>query len=354
MILNGLDMTGELKQLKMYIESTIVDERNHIFKYTSPLSRPQSSQAKAVFLEYDRATSNDRHHNYNLQSLPYGDFQVEEKDIPSFYEFLARKLRYHFKQDRKSYASDRILDPFKVYGEDGFVEEIAIPDYEFSGETDHEIFNSWLLFDHLFEIEEQIARRIEAKNFIGIHSHLNLIDDNFGFLMDRKDSYFQLKMDEDELYSWLLAEIISFQHQVEEKGLWRSLNKEPEKHFQWVFAAVLGRVSELFGVCMLAEPDVGSGKADFIFSQGNDSKVCVELKLSTSSRVLEGYTKQLQQYLKSEKTDKGIYVVIDSGDSKSSYRNLLDFIEDSKKNGQNYPDIILVDASPKISASQRT
>lgn len=346
-------MTDELKQLKMYIESTIVDERNHIFKYTSPLRHPQSSQAKAVFLEYDRVTSNDRYHNYNVQSLPYGDFQVKEKDIPSFYEFLAKKLRYHFNQDRKSYASNRILAPFHVYDEDGSVEETTIQDCEFSGETDHEIFSSWLLFDHLFEIGEQIARRIEAKNLIGIQSHLNLIDESFGFLMNRKDSYFQLKMNEDELYSWLLAEIISFQHQVEEKGLWRSLNKEPEKHFQWLFSAALGRISELFGVCMLAEPDVGSGKVDFIFSQGSDSKVCVELKLSTSSKALEGYTKQLQQYLKSEKIDKGIYIVIDSGDSKGSYRNLLNFIEDGKKNAQSYPDIILIDASPKISASQQ-
>ncbi|WP_157035370.1 hypothetical protein [Psychromonas ingrahamii] len=346
-------MTGELEKLKMYIESSIIDERNHIFKYTSPLTHPQSSQAKAVFLEYDRATSNDRYHNYNLKSLPYGNFQVEEKDIPSFYVFLAKKLRYHFTQDRKSYASDRILNPFKVYGEEGSVEEIGIPDYEFSGETDHGVFSSWLLFDHLFEVGEQIARRIEAKNFIGIQSHLNLIDDNFGFLMGRKNSYFQLKMDEDELYSWLLVEIESFKHQVEEKGLWKSLNKEPEKHFQKVFAAVLGRVSELFGVDMSAETCVGSGTVDFKFSQGSNSKVCVELKRSNSSKALEGYTKQLQQYLMSEKIDKGIYVVIDSGDSKSSYRQLLHFIENGKKQGENYPDIILMDASPKISASKQ-
>lgn len=346
-------MPEELKQLKILIESTIIEERNHIFKYTSPLTRPQSSQAKAVFLEYDRATSNDRHYNYNIKSLSYGNFQVEEKNIPSLYEFLVMRLKYHFTQNRKSYISDRILNVFRVYDEDGSCEEIRIPDYDFSGETDHEIFRVWLLFNHLFEIEEQIARRVEAKNFIGIQNHLNLINDNFGYLMDRENSYFQLKMDEDELYSWLLAEIISFQHQVEEKGLWKSLNNKPEKHFQWVFSAVLGRVSELFGVCMLAEPDLGSGKVDFVFSQGNDSKVCVELKLSSSSKVLEGYTKQLQQYRKSEKTNKGIYVVIDSGNSTSSYRKLLNFIEDGKKEGQSYLDIILIDASQKISASQQ-
>ena len=170
--------------------------------------------------------------------------------------------------------------------------------------------------------------------------------------MGRKDSHFQLKMDEDELHSWLLAEIISLQHLIEEKGLWKSLNKEPEKHFQWVFSAALSRVSELFGVYMCAEPDVGSGKVDFIFSQGNNSKVCVELKLATSQMVFEGYTEQLQQYLKSEKTNKGIYVVIDSGDSKSSYRRLLNYVADTKKQIKRCPDIILIDANPKLSASK--
>lgn len=346
-------MTGELKQLKAIIEFFIKDERNNIFKYTSPFTHPQSIQAKAVFLEYDRATSNDRFHNYNVQSSQYGDGQGAEKDTPSFYTFLARKLRHHFNQDRKSYASDRILAPFTVYDDDGNVEDRTIADYEFIGETDNDIFSLWLLFDHIFELEEQMAKLIESKKFIDIQNHLNLIDDNFSFLMVRKESYFQLKMDEDELYSWLLAEIKSFKHQVEEKGLWKSLNKEPEKHFQWLFAAALGRVSELFDICMSAELDVGSGKVDFMFSQGNDSKVCVELKLSTSSKVLEGFTRQLRQYLISEKTNKGIYVVIDSGGSKGSYRNLLDLIRDGKANGQDYPDIILIDATPKISASQQ-
>jgi hypothetical protein len=185
----------------------------------------------------------------------------------------------------------------------------------------------------------------------GIQSHLNLIDDSFGFLMHNKYSQFHLKMSEDELYSWLFNEVISFKHQVEKKGLWKSLNKHPEKHFQWLFSAALSRVSELFGVCMLAEPDLGSGKVDFIFSQGSDSKVCVELKLSTSPKVPEGYTRQLKEYLESVKTGKGIYVVIDSGNSKKPYSELLNLIERGKQSGQNYSNIILIDASEKKSAS---
>ncbi|WP_232785000.1 hypothetical protein [Psychromonas sp. MB-3u-54] len=343
-------MTDEIKQLKIYIESSVIEERNHIFKYTSSLTHPQSSQAKAVFLEYDRATSNDRYDNYH--SNQYGNLQAKVKDIPSFYEFLTRKIRCHFNQNRKEYARDRILSPFNVYDEEGGIEDRLIADYEFSGDIDHGIFSSWLLFDHLFEIGEQIARRIETKNFIGIQSHLNIIDDNVGFLMDRKNSYFQLKMDEDELYIWLLVEIESFKHQIEEKGLWKSLKNEPEKHFQNVFAAVLGRVSELFGVDMSPEPSSGRGNVDFKFSQGNNSKVCVELKLSSSLSALEGYTRQLSQYLISEKINKGIYVVIDSGHSTNSYRKLLSFIEDGKKKGKSYFNIILMDANPKKSASK--
>lgn len=352
MILDSVNMNDELKRLKKHIESSIVNERNHIFKYTSVFTRPQSPPAKAVYLEYDRAISNDRYHNYHASLYSIDHPQAKEKNIPSLYEFLAGKLRYHFKKERKSYVNDMIQAHFITYNEMGDVEDIALLDYEFTGETDHEIFNLWLLFEYLFEIEEQITKRVEAKNFIGIQSYLDLIDDKFGFLMGRQNSYFQIKMDKDELYSWLLAEVFSFQHQVEEKGLWKSLEKEPEKHFQRVFAAVLGRVSELFNVCMSEESDVGSGKVDFIFSQGNDSKVCVELKLSTSSKVLEGYTKQLQQYLKSEKTDKGIYVVIDSSNSKSSFQKLINFIEEGKKTGQSYPNIILVDSSSKLSASK--
>ena len=283
-------MDNELQKLKKCIESSIIDERNHIFKYTTPLVSPQSSQAKVVFLEYDRVTSNDRCHNYNLRSIPYDSPQLQERKIPNFFDFLANKILYHSQQDRKSYVMNGILSAFRVFDEDGYEDGIEIQDYDFNGETNHEIFRSWLLFDYLFELSIEISKSIKRKCFSNIPELLELIDNNFGFLMGRKDSHFQLKMDEDELHSWLLAEIISLQHLIEEKGLWKSLNKEPEKHFQWVFSAALSRVSELFGVYMCAEPDVGSGKVDFIFSQGNNSKVCVELKLATSQKVFEGYT----------------------------------------------------------------
>jgi hypothetical protein len=118
--MEGLGMDQELNQLKKLIESTTIQERNHIFKYTSPLLRPQSSQAKSVFLEYDRFTENDRYHNLNIRSMPYVPFEVsgsglEEKKIPSFYEFLVKKLRYNLNQKRESYLESYIEGHFRSF-----------------------------------------------------------------------------------------------------------------------------------------------------------------------------------------------------------------------------------------------
>ncbi|MGR5446434.1 hypothetical protein ACPV47_16165 [Vibrio jasicida] len=346
-------MTDELATLREYIEKWIVEERNHIFKYTSPFVSPNSTEAKAVFLEYDRATSKARNHNYNVASScsPYGYVEVKELPVPTLNEFVVDKLKKFHNQSRSAYAESSILSNFCTYDEDG-EREIDISDFEFTGETDHEVFKAWLMFNHLFELSSQLIKRIEAKHYIGIHSHLKLIDDNFSFLRDGKKSYFQLKMDEDELNSWLINEVNSFKHQVEQKGLWRSLSTNPEKHFQRVFEAVLGRVSELYNVDISPETSAGSGIMDFKFSQGNESKICVELKLSQNPSVLKGLILQLEKYKESEKTDKGIYVILDSGSPSRSFAKLKSYVQELRNSGLSTEHIIFIDATEKPSASK--
>ncbi|WP_299003861.1 hypothetical protein [uncultured Shewanella sp.] len=345
-------MIDELKQLKKNIEQSIIEERNHIIKYMSALIYPQSNHSKVVNLEYNRFTRDDRYHNYNIGSCD-GSYDVKEIKILSFYEFLAHKLTRHVYQDRQSYTKNNLIDSITIYNDDGEVDGRKVEDYEFSGETEHEIFETWLLFDLIFEVGAKVAKEIQTKNFIAIPHYLDLIDKNFNLFSNVKNSDFQLKMNQDELYSWLELEINQFKHRVEEQGLWKSLKKEPEKHFQHIFSAALYRVCEIYNVDLSAEPDVGSGKVDFKFSQGHKSKVCVELKLSTSEKALTGYTHQLQQYLISEKTDKGIYVIINNGNVTNSYNELLTLKEKAKKEGNNHPEIILIDARQKISASKQ-
>ena len=60
------------------------------------------------------------------------------------------------------------------------------------------------------------------------------------------------------------------------------------------------------------EVNNGHGPEDFKISRGND-KTVIELKLSSNSQYLHGYTDQIRQYAKSENTNKMIYVLIDVG-----------------------------------------
>lgn len=345
-------MNDEMKTLVKCIEDSIVSERNHIAKYISPFIAPNSSDATTVYREYNRVTSNARYHNHNVRNIPYGNIHVKEMKVPTFHTFLLSKLRCHFNQKRKDFISSRIADSFKNYDEDGDW-EFLIADFEFEGETDYDVFKAWLMFDHLFDISDQIVKMIESKNLIGIQKHLELIDQNFGFLMGATKSFFQLKMDENELYSWLLNQIDSFKHQVEERDLWRSLKDEPEKHFQRVFESYLRQTCELYDVDISPETSTGGGIVDFKFSQGNDSKICVELKLSQNQNVFSGLMHQLTQYKCGEKTDKGIYVVLDSGNPSRSFNQLVNYIQEEKRSGQNTDHIVLVDATEKLSASNK-
>ncbi|ELJ8461654.1 TPA: hypothetical protein ACMD15_003027 [Vibrio cholerae] len=345
-------MNDEMKALVKCIKDSIVSERNHIAKYISPLIAPNSSDAAAVYREYDRATSNARYHNHNVRNIPYGNIHVKEMNVPTFHTFLLNKLRCHVNQKRKDYISSRIAASFKNYDEDGDW-ELLIADFEFEGETDHDVFKAWLMFEHLFDISDQIVQMIESKNLIGIQNHLELIDKNFGFLMGDTKLFFQLKMDENELYSWLLTQIDSFKHQVEERDLWRSLKDEPEKHFQRVFESYLRLICELYDVDISPETSTGGGIVDFKFSQGNGSKICVELKLSQNQNVLSGLLHQLTQYKCGEKTDKGIYVVLDSGNPSRAFYQLVHYIQEEKRSGQNTDHIVLVDATEKLSASNK-
>lgn len=91
---------------------------------------------------------------------------------------------------------------------------------------------------------------------------------------------------------------------------------------------------------------------DFKFSQGNESKICVELKLSQNPSVLNGLIRQLEKYKECEKTDKGIYVVLDSGAPSTSFARLKSYVQELRKSGLSTEHIIFIDATEKPSASK--
>ncbi|MEZ4721785.1 MAG: hypothetical protein R2813_07925 [Flavobacteriales bacterium] len=107
-----------------------------------------------------------------------------------------------------------------------------------------------------------------------------------------------------------------FKQQVENNGLHRLLyenDKKTTKH-ERVSQKLFFSVAQIFCIAnnldVSPETNSGNGSVDFKFSKGHDIKINVELKLSSSEKLTDGYTRQLEAYNKAEDTNKSFYVVI--------------------------------------------
>lgn len=104
------------------------------------------------------------------------------------------------------------------------------------------------------------------------------------------------------------------------------------------------------------EADTGVGKLDFKFSQGSNSRVIIETKLSNNPNLLHGYVTQLPDYIKSQHGAYGIYVVVivDSGKNQNTQlRKLMDIENKRDKDNSSLCEIIFVDARERPTASKK-
>lgn len=148
-----------------------------------------------------------------------------------------------------------------------------------------------------------------------------------------------------------------FKQLVEQNALNEALyddGGEPrnERFCQLLFYAVADSYCEANGVDLSREPNAGRGPVDFKVSAGFSSRVNVEMKLSTHNRLVSGFTDQLAAYNASERALHSFYLVIDVG-SMGFKRQKLDALRaDSVSKGQKVPELVFVDALPKLSASK--
>lgn len=91
---------------------------------------------------------------------------------------------------------------------------------------------------------------------------------------------------------------------------------------------------------MTCEGNIGVGQEDFKISRGND-KTVIEVKVTSNPRCRHGYEKQLPRYAEAEHTNNMIFCLIDLGDE--------GVVEEIK--GLNGPELYVIDATPKKSAS---
>lgn len=162
-----------------------------------------------------------------------------------------------------------------------------------------------------------------------------------------------------EPWDVVLAIIDQFQHLVEQKGLWRLFWREKrrphhERHAQLVFLAIADSFCRANDLDLTPEADTGRGPVDFKISKGFAGRMLVEIKLSTNTKVVAGYEKQLEAYVRAEGATHAAYVVIDVGKMGRKDEHLLDARNEASRSGGSPPPIVFVSAMPQLSASKLT
>jgi hypothetical protein len=149
-----------------------------------------------------------------------------------------------------------------------------------------------------------------------------------------------------------------FQDLIENKGLWKELwdddnNPRKEKAAQRLFFAVAHSYCKANNIDLTPEADAGNGPVDFKLSQGYESKVIVEVKLSTNGSLVHGYEKQLEIYKKADDTDTGIFLLINVGGIGKKYAKVQQIRQELIIAHGKASDIWYIDGTQKASASKR-
>lgn len=155
----------------------------------------------------------------------------------------------------------------------------------------------------------------------------------------------------------------SFRQQVEESDLWRAFWDDSqviprqEKIVQAVANAMWVAQCKAADVDISREANIGRGPVDFKFSRGWRLRALVEVKLIGSTKLFQGASKQLPQYLKSEQIALGYYLCVGMTDADFEQKRLERIAEtceslSSQASAEIVP--VYVDARPSTKKSAST
>jgi hypothetical protein len=150
--------------------------------------------------------------------------------------------------------------------------------------------------------------------------------------------------------------IAMFKHHVENGNLWEELwidgVPKRERAAQLIYYAMADCFCIANNIDISPEANMGGGPIDFKFSKGYQARVLVEMKRSQGT-VRHGYERQLEIYKAAARTAHGIFVVIDYGDLGEKLNQIQAIRAERLKTGELASDIVVIDATPKASASKR-
>jgi hypothetical protein len=95
-----------------------------------------------------------------------------------------------------------------------------------------------------------------------------------------------------------------------------------------------------------------NGPVDFKVSVGFQGRVLVEIKLSTNTKLVAGYSRQLEAHKGAEETTRGFYVVLDVGGMGEKDDRLIALKNRMAEEGHPVSPIIFIDGARRPSASK--
>lgn len=172
----------------------------------------------------------------------------------------------------------------------------------------------------------------------------------------------QFLQDETPQGVYLVARAIigQFKHLVEDNYMWKIFNRKNRTPDETDWQYYLMTVADTYILASGADVDVsrennpGPGSLDFKFTRGAKGKTVVEIKRSNHQDLLHGYAAQLPRYMESENAEYGIFLIIrESGEHDGEIQKVFDRkAQLETEGGESIPAIIVVDATPKPSASK--
>lgn len=144
-----------------------------------------------------------------------------------------------------------------------------------------------------------------------------------------------------------------FKDWVENNRGWYEIQKAAggEKSVQRFVHACAKHYIKINNLDFSCEPNEGPGPVDFKVSRGQDITV-VELKLSSNDDYMHGYEEQIERYAEAEDTENMVFILVDNGHRIRTNR-LVEQYKRDKRHSKRVPEVVIVDANTRSSASRR-
>jgi hypothetical protein len=126
-----------------------------------------------------------------------------------------------------------------------------------------------------------------------------------------------------------------------------------ERFAQLLFYGIADAYCAANNLDLSREPNAGRGPVDFKVSRGYQAKVTVEVKYSSNPATARGFSEQLPEYNKAERTTHSVYLILRTTLSTGAIDSVLTASSLAKRLGNRSPEVVVVDARRKPSASKQ-